>query len=173
MGNPNRRSDLQNSETLLSNGIWWNMSLERFRDDMCESLVCDFPLWKFYYAAARCRGVETVRRLHFFFNLIADSNSRTPKTPESMFSTQKKIHTWRTDYSLYWKRGSYAEQSKLVRPSVRPTVRPSDRPFVRPTVRPTLRYKSFLYYSSSLCRKNWPRGFHRWGIRIWSQISIN
>ena len=165
MGNPNRRSDLQNSQTLLSNGIWWKVSLEDFRDDMCENFCPIFHRKNSISQRRDAGDVETVRRLHFFLNLIADSNSPTQKTPESTFSTQKKIHTSRTDYSLYWKRGSYAEHSKLVRLSVCLSV--------RPTVRSTLPYESFLYYSSWLCRNNSPLGFRRWRIRIWSQISIN
>ena len=46
-----------------------------------------------------------VRKLHYFLNLTADSSSPTPKTPESKFSTQGKIHTLRLDYSLDCREG--------------------------------------------------------------------
>ena len=50
-------------------------------------------------------GGPTISTLHYFLNLIADSNSATPKTPESKFSSHGKIHTLRTDYSLDCREG--------------------------------------------------------------------
>ena len=103
--NPNPVSDLQNSGTLLSNGIWWKMSSERFRDDICESWCLIFRSENSISQRRDVVDVETVRRLHVFLILIADLNSPTPKTPESTFSTQKKIHTWPRHYSLDCREG--------------------------------------------------------------------
>ena len=57
--------------------------------------------------------VGTLRILDYFLNLIADSDSPTPKTPRWKFSTHGRIHTLRTDYSLDCREG-LAHKNKFV-----------------------------------------------------------
>ena len=112
-GNPNPMSDFQNSETLLSDGIPWKASFERFRDEICESWRLVSKSQNSMSHRQNVGNVGTLRILDYFLNLIADSDSPTPKTPESTFPTQKKIHTWRTDYSLDCREG-LAHKNKFV-----------------------------------------------------------
>ena len=106
-------SDFRNFETLLSDGIWRKVSSEHFRDQMCESSCPIFHLENSLSQRPDIGDVKTVTRLHFFLILTADSNSATPKTPESKFSTYGKMHTLRLRYSLDCREG-LAHKNKFV-----------------------------------------------------------